>query len=60
MQEFLHRTRIEQVPEFLASHYGGRLISPRLSSKLSYTHMEGSNSHEDNLTEAEHLAPKRQ
>lgn len=35
---------------------GTGLISPRLC-KLSYTHEERYISHEDNLTEVEHLAP---
>jgi hypothetical protein len=49
--------RIEQLPEVLASRNGRQLISAALGSKLSYTHAERAITHEDNLTEAAHVAP---
>ena len=51
MQEFLHRREIEQLPEVLARRVEANYYPQALGCKLSYTHVEGSISHEDNLTE---------
>ena len=58
MQKVLHQERIEQDLKVLARVSERRLLSGR-TCKLSYTHMKGFISHEDDLTEVAHIPSKR-
>ena len=57
MQELLHRREIEQLPEVLARYGWDNYYPQSFGGKLSLHSLEGSMSHEGDLTQLAKLAP---